>query len=146
MFQSIVVGTDGSETATRAVERAGALAEQLRCPVHVVSAYEPVRDAELRHESEGAPADLVFHAREEVDRVLERAAALFDGESLDVRLHARRGEAARAILDVAKEESAQLIVVGNRGMTGVRRFLLGSVPNTISHHAACDVMIVRTAG
>jgi len=58
--------------------------------------------------------------------------------------HAREGDPADAILDVAEETGADLIVVGNKGMTGVSRFLLGSVPNKIAHHAPCDVLIVRT--
>ena len=58
--------------------------------------------------------------------------------------HARKGDAADAILDVADDENADLIVVGNKGMKGARRFLLGSVPDKISHHASCSVLIIRT--
>ncbi len=58
--------------------------------------------------------------------------------------HAREGDPADAILEVAEQTDADLIVVGNKGMTGARRFLLGSVPNKISHHAPCSVYIVRT--
>ena len=58
--------------------------------------------------------------------------------------YAREGDPADAILDVAEELGADLIVVGNKGMTGAKRFLLGSVPNQVSHHAPCAVMIVRT--
>ena len=61
-----------------------------------------------------------------------------------VETFARQGDAADAILDVAEEQRADLIVVGNKGMTGAKRFLLGSVPNKISHHAPCSVLIVRT--
>ena len=61
-----------------------------------------------------------------------------------VETFARQGDAADAILDVAEEQRSDLIVVGNRGMTGAKRFLLGSVPNRISHHAPCSVLIVRT--
>ena len=62
----------------------------------------------------------------------------------EVQTHAREGDPADAILDVAEEVKADLIVVGNKGMTGARRFLLGSVPNKVSHHAPCSVIIVRT--
>ena len=55
------------------------------------------------------------------------------------------GDAADAILDVAEEQGSDLIVVGNKGMTGATRFLLGSVPNKVSHHAPCSVLIVRLA-
>jgi len=57
---------------------------------------------------------------------------------------ARQGDAADAILDIAEEQRSELIVVGNKGMTGAKRFLLGSVPNKVSHHAPCSVLIVRT--
>ena len=65
---------------------------------------------------------------------------------LDVRYfntYAREGDPADAILDVAEERGADLIVVGNKGMTGAKRFLLGSVPNKVSHHAPCSVLIIR---
>jgi len=61
-----------------------------------------------------------------------------------VHKHARTGDAADAIIDVAEEVGADLIMVGNKGMTGAKRFLLGSVPNKISHHATCSVLIVHT--
>jgi nucleotide-binding universal stress UspA family protein len=63
---------------------------------------------------------------------------------LEVETFARQGDAADAILDVAEEQGANLIVIGNKGMTGAKRFLLGSVPNRVSHHAPCSVLIVRT--
>ena len=63
---------------------------------------------------------------------------------MKVDTFAREGDAADAILDVAEETNADLIVVGNKGMTGTKRFLLGSVPNKVSHHAPCSVLIIRT--
>ena len=65
-------------------------------------------------------------------------------EGLNVDRYAREGDPADAILDVAEETNADLIVVGNKGMTGAKRFLLGSVPNKVSHHAPCSVLIIRT--
>jgi nucleotide-binding universal stress UspA family protein len=62
----------------------------------------------------------------------------------EVETFARQGDAADAILDVAEEQQADLVVIGNKGMTGAKRFLLGSVPNKVSHHAPCSVLIVRT--
>ena len=64
---------------------------------------------------------------------------------LDVETLAREGDPADSILDVAEEKEADLIIVGNKGMTGAKRFLLGSVPNKISHHAPCSVLIIRTS-
>ena len=83
--------------------------------------------------------------REEVDATLAATAETARAAGVEPRTHAREGDPADAILDVAEELGADLIVVGNRGMTGAKRFLLGSVPNKISHHAPCSVMIVRTS-
>ena len=73
-----------------------------------------------------------------------RTAEQIGAAGVDVTTFAREGDPADAILDVAEERDAGLIVVGNKGMTGAKRFLLGSVPNKVSHHAPCSVMIIRT--
>ena len=146
MFDRIVVGTDGSETATEAVRTAVELARLSGAKLEIVSAYQPVPQQRLRDESEGISGD-VAHAvnpREDVELVLGNAAAVAKKAEVDVVTHPREGDPADAILDVAEENDADLILVGNNGMTGARRFLLGSVPNKISHHAPCDVWIVKT--
>jgi nucleotide-binding universal stress UspA family protein len=146
MFRSIVVGTDGSDTAGKAVGEAIDLAKSVGASVFVVSAYEPVPQGRLREEARQAPEDLqwMINPREDVDSTLAEAADRVRGAGLDVETFAREGDPADAILDVAEERDADLIVVGNKGMTGARRFLLGSVPNKVSHHAPCSVLIVRT--
>jgi nucleotide-binding universal stress UspA family protein len=146
MFRSIVVGTDGSDTAGKAVQEAIDLATSVGASVYVVSAYEPVPQGRLREEARQAPEDLqwMINPREDVDATLAAAADEVRGAGLDVETFAREGDPADAILDVAEERGADLIVVGNKGMTGARRFLLGSVPNKVSHHAPCSVLIVRT--
>ncbi len=146
MFKSIVVGTDGSETATQAVHQAVELAKQIDAKIELVSAYEPVSDSRLREESTQVPDDLqwMVNPREDVDATLQEAAAEATERGLDVQVFARQGDPADAILDVAEETNADLIIVGNKGMTGAKRFLLGSVPNKVSHHAPCSVMIIRT--
>jgi nucleotide-binding universal stress UspA family protein len=147
MFGSIVVGTDGSETATSAVRQAIELARELGARLHVVSAYEPVSDQRLRSERVELPKDLqwIINPREDVLSLLEAAEREAEQAGVtNVETFARQGDAADAILDVAEEQRADLIVVGNRGMTGAKRFLLGSVPNKVSHHAPCSVLIVRT--
>ena len=146
MFRSIVVGTDGSETARKAVQEAIDLAKAVGAAVVIVSAYEPVPQARLREEARQTPDDLqwMINPREDVDATLEDAADAVRDAGLDVETFAREGDPADAILDVAEERGADLIVVGNKGMTGARRFLLGSVPNKVSHHAPCSVLIVRT--
>ena len=146
MFRSIVVGTDGSETAGKAVNEAIDLAKAIGARVSLVSAYEPVPQARLREEARQTPADLqwMVNPREEVDQTLNDAAALVREAGVEVETFAREGAPADAILDVAEERDADLIIVGNKGMTGARRFLLGSVPNKVSHHAPCSVLIIRT--
>jgi len=146
MFSSIVVGTDGSPTAQEAVRQATLLAKGLGAKVYIVSAYEPVPEGRLRDERLQVPEDLqwMVNPREDVEDTLQVSAAELRGEGLDVETIAREGDPADAILDVAEEKNADLVVIGNRGMTGAKRFLLGSVPNKISHHAPCSVMIIRT--
>jgi nucleotide-binding universal stress UspA family protein len=146
LFDSIVVGTDGSDTAREAVRRAIELALELGARLQVVSAYEPVSDARLREESIVVPKDLhwMINPREDVLATLEEAAGEIRAAGVEVEMFARQGDPADAILDVAEERDSDLIVVGNKGMTGAKRFLLGSVPNKVSHHAPCSVLIIRT--
>jgi nucleotide-binding universal stress UspA family protein len=147
MYGAIVVGTDGSDTAKEAVRQATELAKALGSRVFLVSAYEPVSEARLRQERREVPEDVswMVNPREDVQTVLDEAAdAIREAGIGEVETFAREGDPADAILDVAEERDAELIVVGNKGMTGARRFLLGSVPNKVSHHAPCNVMIVRT--
>ena len=146
MFQSIVVGTDGSETAGEAVREAIELATAVGGSIELVSAFEPVPNQRLREESRQAPEDLqwMVNPREDVDATLKEAAEQAKEAGVDVETYARQGDPADAILDVAEEQNADLIIVGNKGMTGAKRFLLGSVPNKVSHHAPCSVMIIQT--
>lgn len=146
MFKSIVVGTDGSETATKAVTSAVELAAAVGATVELVTAYEPVPTQRLQSERRDTPEDLqwAISPREDVDATLEAAAKVARDAGVPVTVYARQGDPADAILDVAEEQEADLIVVGNKGMTGAKRFLLGSVPNKVSHHAPCSVLIIRT--
>jgi nucleotide-binding universal stress UspA family protein len=146
MFDEIVVGTDGSQTASEAVRQAAELAKTLGARVHLVCAYEPAPSVALRVAEEDRPAAVEWALgppRETVDATLAEAAEEFTRAGVEVEVYARRGHAADAILDVAEERGADLIIVGNRGTTGAKRFLLGSVPNKISHHAPCAVLIIR---
>ena len=142
----MVAGTDGSETATQAMRQAVDLARAVGAEMELVSAYEPAPAQRLRDERREAPEDLqwTISPREDVDTTLEAAASLAREAGVNARTYARQGDPADAILDVAEEREADLIVVGNKGMTGAKRFLLGSVPNKISHHAPCSVLIIRT--
>ena len=132
---SIIVGTDGTDTAERAVDRAGAIARAFGATVHVVSVYSDDRSPLVAVGKHGSQAN----AQQAVDRARERLTK----QGVESEAHLSNQEAGRALVAIADEERAQMIVVGNRGMTGARR-VLGSVPNHVSHHAHCDVVIVRT--
>ncbi len=146
MFTRIVVGTDGSETAAEAVRQAIDLAKISGATLSIVSAYSPVPERKVKDRQRDAPADVQYEIgpREDVNLILDAAAAEARKEEIEVQTHPVEGDPAEAILNVAEETGADLIVVGNKGMTGARRFVLGSVPNNISHHAPCSVIIVRT--
>jgi nucleotide-binding universal stress UspA family protein len=142
----IVVGTDGSSTAERAVNKAGELARDLQATLHVVSSYVSTSVGALMAASGGiAVAELVTaeQAQARAEAILERDRKRLAAEGVSVRTHVCSGEAAQALIQIAEQEQAQMIVVGNRGMTGTRR-VLGSVPNRVSHHAGCAVLIVPT--
>ena len=146
MFNRIVVGTDGSDTAANAVRQATELAKLTGAQLSIVSAFAPVSSRRVAGEKLDAPADVQYEIgpREDVNLILDAAAAAARKEGVEVQTHPVEADPADAILNVAEETGADLIVVGNKGMTGARRYILGSVPNNISHHAPCSVMIVRT--
>jgi nucleotide-binding universal stress UspA family protein len=146
MFERILVGTDGSETATEAVRQAIELAKLTGARLDIVGAFEPIPQSRLRGEASQAPGDVQYavSAREDVNATLDNAVGMARRDGVTAEAYPREGDPADAILDVAEESGADLIVVGNKGMTGAKRFLLGSVPNKVSHHAPCGVYIVQT--
>ena len=146
MLERIVVGTDGSDTATEAVRQAIELAKMAGGKLDVVAAFEPVPQSRVREERGEAPGDVAYAVgpREDVNVTLDGAIGLAKQHGVEATSYPREGDPADAILDVAEEIGADLVVVGNKGMTGAKRFLLGSVPNKVSHHAPCSVYIVRT--
>src|SRR5437899_623332 len=136
MFNSIVVGTDGSKTATEAVREAVDMAKAVGATLELVSAYAPVSEARLRAERRDAPEDVqwAINPRQEVEASLSDAADIAREAGVKVNTYAREGDPADAILDVAEEQKSDLVILGNKGMTGAKRFLLGSVPDKVSHH------------
>jgi nucleotide-binding universal stress UspA family protein len=146
MFKSIVVGTDGSDTAREAVREAIRLASAVGASIELVSAFEPITGRSERGRPPDVPHDVEWtvNPREQVDATLREAGETVERAGVPVECYAREGDPADAILDVAEERGADLIVIGNKGMTGAKRFLLGSVPNKVSHHAPCSVLIIRT--
>jgi nucleotide-binding universal stress UspA family protein len=145
MGDSIVVGTDGSETAKQAVSEAVRLAKALAAPVHVVSAYQPTH-AKVSGAPEGAAKVWQPLPDDAVERILTEAAAGIRLAGVEATSHAIRKDPADALLGVADEVGATMIVVGSKGMHGARRLALGNVPNKVSHHARCNVLIVATDG
>lgn len=147
MFEAIVVGTDGSETAGEAVRKAAQLARTCDPParLHVVTAYKPIEAMYVAPDVVPSGLAGMIDPRAEAQSVVDEAATKVRAEGVEVEVYLWPGDAASAILEVAGTTKADLIVVGNRGMTGMARFLLGSVPNKVAHHAPCDVLIVRTS-
>ncbi len=143
MYSTIVVGTDGSATAQVAVARAGELAKLCGGTVHVVHGCgsSVVADASMM----AVPVAMTDDALERLKGELEEQVSGLRADGVDVQIHVEAQSGPEAVLGYAESVDADLIVVGNQGMTGKRRFILGSVPNAVSHHAQCSVLIVRTA-
>jgi nucleotide-binding universal stress UspA family protein len=139
MFHTVIVGADDSSTALQAVMVAAEIAEIHGGTLHIVTAYDPksvqVQELpeELRYTTVGNPAD----------RLLESLSRIVKQRGLAPVVHAATGSPDDAIVRIAEQEHADLVVVGNKGMRGVRR-VLGSIPNSVAHSAPCSVLIVDT--
>jgi nucleotide-binding universal stress UspA family protein len=122
VFEKILVGTDGSKTASKAVDRAVDLAKTLGSSLTIMTAAR-------RGDGQGV-----------VDGEAKRHAK--SGVKIDTLVV--EGDPSTALVDTAEEGGFDLLVVGNKGMTGASRFFLGSVPNKVSHHVTRSMLIVRT--
>lgn len=131
-MRTILVGTDASPAATIAVEEAAVLARAHGAELVVVSVRPPVDAREIFDPS--ALPDVGVH----LDHLATRL------EGVKVRTRQESGDPAEILCDVAEEEEAEVMVVGNRGTRGKRRWFLGSVPNAVVHHAPCSVLVVDT--
>ncbi len=134
MFSVVVVGTDGSETAGRAVKSAAELASEVGATLHVLSAYGPSMRKDLER---------LVHGGGSVSAVLDDAAASVADSDCQVEAHELAGDPAEGIMAFAIQNSADLIVVGNKGLGGVKG-MLGSVPSKIVKQSPCSVLIVKT--
>src|SRR5687767_9971715 len=143
MINTIAVGTDGSETASRAVDFAIDLAERYGSHLVVASSYRPVGEDRLRREQQDAPGDIQWsiNPQEDVSAILRAVEDQAKGRGLQTTSEAREGDPADVLCAIAEQHDADLIVVGNKGM---QRRVLGSVPNSVSHKAPCSVVIVKT--
>ncbi len=135
MFNTIVVGTDGSATSRQAVVAAVNLAGQNGAALHIVSSF-PV----LRH-PQGGYSDPEHAAAP----VLDEFSGIARDAGIEPTLHPTSGSPADDLLRVAGEVDADLVVVGNKGMKGAGR-VLGSIPNTVAHKAPCSVLIFDSIG
>ncbi len=162
-YRSILVGTDGSPTAMRAVEMASSLAKHLGATASIVTAYEPPSEHELEQLRSGTSDAISAWSAGKVQRetpsefqwriagaaqaedVLERAADRASKEGIEADVRALEGAPAQTLLELAEKEGFDLIAVGSVGMTGPRRFMLGNVPNRLSHHTPTDILILRTS-
>ena len=140
MISTVAVGTDGSATANEAVNQAAELARRFDAKLVLLSAFDdsrkpttdPDRDIELQWAANPA-------AR--VKSILEALESELSASGLECETRADKGDPADVLVRLADECGADLLVIGNRGM---KRRVLGSVPNTVTHKADCSVLVVKT--
>jgi len=144
MYGTIVVGTDGSDRAAIAVTQAIALAKLSGATLHVVHAVRPAAMAGSRNDFAAvavSEANLMF---DRGDHTGAEVLAEASREGVSAEMHSAEGDPADTLVSVAESCNADLVVVGNRGMTGIKRLVLGSVPNKLSHRCPCSLLIVKT--
>jgi nucleotide-binding universal stress UspA family protein len=145
-YKRILVGTDGSPPSLESVRHAAAIAKASGAELIVLCAYQPVDQATIERWRLEAPEEIGWRlgAATAAEDAVERGRAAAEEMGVSARVRIEHGEPADILVTVAELEDADLVVMGNRGMTGASRFLIGSVPNNVSHHAPCDVLIVKT--
>jgi nucleotide-binding universal stress UspA family protein len=141
VFETVVVGADESETAAEAVRKAIALVKLTAGQLHIVTAYKPQQFASSDPEVDEYLKSLGSDAL--AQSLLDELSARARVEGIRAETYALTSAPADAICEVAARVSADLIVVGNKGMRGARR-VLGSVPNSVAHQAPCDVLVAFT--
>ena len=145
-YRNVVVGTDGSETAEKAVAHAAQLAKTFGARLTIVTAYVHDKVKEAR-KSEALPYELQWMAKDvnEAEARAQRGRALAKKLGVkDVRIVTGASDPAMALIEAAESSGGDLIVTGNRGIQQATRAIKGNVPNKVSHHAPCDVLIVHT--
>jgi nucleotide-binding universal stress UspA family protein len=161
-YSKVLVGTDGSPTAMRAVTAASRLARSLGAHELIVCAHEPLSEGEREQlaadpndpvaqwgaggSAKGTPDEFRWRisGAAQAEDVLERASERAAKEGVEAEVRAPEGHPAEVLCSIAKDEGYDVIVVGSVGMTGARRFMLGNVPHRVSHSAPTDVLILRT--
>ena len=141
MISTVAVGTDGSATAAEAVKVAAGIAQRFDAELVLVSAFQESGGAPIGHESFSEEVQWASSPSARVREILARAEEEQQRDGLTCRVLADEGDPAEVIIRLAQECDADLLVIGNKGM---RRRVLGSVPNTVTHKAPCSVLVVKT--
>jgi nucleotide-binding universal stress UspA family protein len=143
-YRTVVVGTDGSETSFRAVERAAKLAADSGATLVIACAYFPEKPDPRAQDALGDEAYQVMGsapADDSVGRARDRAAG---AGATKIEMESVQGKPADVLINLVKDRAADLLVVGNRGLNTLAGRLIGSVPLDIVRHAPIDVLIVHT--
>lgn len=140
MFERVVVGADASPTAEQAFLYALELVKTSGGTLHIVSAYKRSTISTVAVPDEFTDG---VDSASLTSSVLEGLASRARSVGVTAVTHVAQEDPADSIVHVAQEQEADLIVVGNKGMKGVRR-VLGSVPNDVAHRSPCSVLIVQT--
>lgn len=145
-YKMILVGTDGSESSFRAVERAAKLAADTDGTLLIASAYAPMSDREQRRASDvlGEESYKVVGSHPAEDILREASDVARKAGAGEIDTVCQGGDPVDVLVDVIDKRKVDLCVVGNRGLNSLAGRLLGSVPANISHRASCDVLIVHT--
>jgi nucleotide-binding universal stress UspA family protein len=145
-YSTILVGTDGSKSSFRAVEKAAALAADAGAKLVIVSAYHEMseRDRKRAAEQLGDNAYKVVGSHPAEDILVEAKGIAAGAGAQDVTTIAKAGDPVDVLADQVVASKADLCVVGNRGLNSLAGRLIGSVPANISHRSASDVLIVHT--
>lgn len=144
-YQLVAVGTDGSESSFRAVDRAATIAADSSAALLIVCAYRPARNTGSAEQQLGEDASFLVVGSTPAEESLRdaRDRAVGRGAS-DVQTVAVEGDPIEVVTDVVTDRKADLLVIGNRGLNSLSGRLLGSVPQGISRKAPTDVLIVHT--
>ena len=139
MFNTIILGVDGSEAGWRALKYARNMAEKYDAKLIMVHAYPRTSDL---HDCDGYD-NLLFERKNNGQKIIETGRKLIGASTIAVEEDLLEGPAADAILSVVQVRHADLVVIGSRGMGAIKGMIFGSVATKVTHHADCPVMIVR---
>ncbi|MGZ6826248.1 MAG: universal stress protein [Mycobacteriales bacterium] len=147
-YATVLVGTDGSESSFRAVDRAAAVARDAGATLLLLTAYHPMsaREIEDAKRALGEESYKVSGSTPAEDVLRDAADRAQASGTVNVETLAVEGDPVEALVSTVEKHKVDLLVVGNRGLNSLAGRLLGSVPAAIMHKAACDVLIVHTTG